>query len=201
MHFLPRLQLLQAAALALCLWASAGQAADDGCSSSLTTICARTVTPWKVYGTLSAPLTDVRLILQDRPNVLAGAPDAISDEDARAQAEEAAAVMTANGLATRYAGRIQRRADADSLPAAAGASQLLVLVASGGHGSNGFVEYVALLYEPGHLYRPIFMSTVRLGKDYPARFRDVSATELVNALVEAGLMDAARHTLVPIHLF
>ncbi len=126
---------------------------------------------------------------------------AAAAEDARAQGEEMANVMTANGLATRYAGHVQRRLDAGALPGATDGSHLLVLVPTGAHGSDGGVDYVALLYDPANLAQPIFQSSVRLGKSLPWRARDISATDLVNAFADAGLLDAAHHAIAPVKLF
>lgn len=153
-------------------------------------------TPWQLFAPPATPLTDVRLILQDPP-----APGESAADDARLQGEQMAAVMTANGLATRYAGHVQRRADAAALAEVAGASHLLIIVPTGAHGSDGSVDYVALLYQSDRLAQPVFQSTVRLGMHLPWRARAISTTELVNAFADAGLLDAAQHVIAPIRLF
>ena len=201
-HF-HRLLPALAAAFALALSAAETNAADSGCSSSLMTICPTKATPWKLFTPPQTAIFDVRLVLQDRAS--SPAQDAESNasvaEDARAQGEEMAGVMTANGLATRYAGHVQRRLDAGGLPGASGGSHLLILVPTGGHGNDGSVDYLALLYDPANLAQPIFQSSVRLGKNLPWRARDISATDLVNAFAEAGLLDAAHHVIAPVKLF
>lgn len=198
-----RLLRVSAAAFALTLSASQTDAADSGCSSSLTTICPTKATPWKLFASPQTAVSDVRLVVQD--GVSSPAQDAESNvsvaADARAQGEEMAGVMTANGLATRYAGHVQRRLDAGELPGASGGSHLLILVPTGGHGNDGGVDYVALLYDPANLSQPIFQSSVRLGKRLPWRARDIAATNLVNAFAEAGLLDAAHHVIAPVKLF
>lgn len=198
-----RLLRVSAAAFAITLSAAQTDAADSGCSSSLTTICPTKATPWKLFASPQTAVSDVRLVMQDGAS--SPAQDAESNvsvaADARAQGEEMAGVMTANGLATRYAGHVQRRLDAGELPGASGGSHLLILVPTGGHGNDGSVDYVALLYDPANLSQPIFQSSVRLGKRLPWRARDIAATNLVNAFAEAGLLDAAHHVIAPVKLF
>lgn len=160
--------------------------------------------PWKLFATPKAPITDLRLVLQDRAKPETAASSASSEADpdgAQGVGEEMARVMSANGLPTRYAGHVKSRADALLLPEATGGSQLLILVPTGGHGTDGSVDYVALLYESDNVTQPLFQSAARLGKDLSSRTRDVSATTLVNAFAEAKLLDSARHVIVPINLF
>lgn len=193
--------LLATTAFALLAAATANQAAETSCSSSLTTVCVTKVTPWTLFASSGRPLTDVRLILQDSAHTDSSATAESEGDDARQQGEQMAAVMSLNGMATHYGGHVQRRADAAGLAEAAGASHLLILVPTGAHGNDGSVYYVALLYEKDRLAQPVFQSSVRLGKHLPWRGRDISTTELVNAFADAGLLDAAHHVIAPIHLF
>jgi hypothetical protein len=199
-HF-HRLLPALAAAFSLVLVAAETNAADSGCRSSLTTICPTKATPWKLFKSPQTAISDVRLVLQDRASSPVRDTESSVAEDARVQGEEMAGVMTANGLATRYAGNVQRRQDAAGLPGASGGSHLLILVPTGGHGNDGSVDYVALLYDVADLAQPSFQSSVRLGKNLPWRARDISATDLVNAFADAGLLDSAHHVIVPVKLF
>lgn len=185
------------AALALLAFEGGALAQPPACANSLTTLCPSRITAWKVFAASSSPLSDVALVILDLPP---SSPR--KDDDALPTlGERVASVMRANGIPTRFAGHVAHRPDAGALPEVAQASHLLVLVPAGSSGSDGGVDYVALLSESAHPAQPVFQSSMRLGKDLRPRVQDISTTEFVNAIFDAGLLDRARHTPAPIALF
>lgn len=208
MSSIRRSELLAMVAAALLLTVVDVRAENEvSCAASMKILCPNRAAAWKLFSAPVGPLTDVVLILQETPkSPLTGkdVPESsrIPDNDPlRIQGERMASVMRANGVPTRYAGHVQRRLDAANLPDVKVASHALILVPTGSVHSDGGVDYIALLYGPGDLTEPILQSSIRLGNDLRPRFQNIATTELVNAFVEAGLIDRTHHTIVPIDLF